>query len=106
MVLFLFFWLAFAIVVAVAASNKGREPFGWFFLALLLSPLLAGLFLLVSSDLKKEKEAQLKSEAEIAGSKACPRCAERVKAAALVCRFCNHEFAPAGASAAGTLPTS
>ena len=27
--------------------------------------------------------------------KVCPRCAEKVKAAALVCRFCGHKFAPA-----------
>ena len=24
----------------------------------------------------------------------CPQCAERIKAAALVCRFCGHKFAP------------
>jgi hypothetical protein len=29
----------------------------------------------------------------LATTKACPRCAEDVKAAALVCRFCQHEFA-------------
>lgn len=27
--------------------------------------------------------------------KICPKCAEQVKAAALVCRFCGHEFTPA-----------
>ena len=27
-----------------------------------------------------------------AAEKVCPKCAEQVKAAALVCRFCGHDF--------------
>jgi ribosomal protein L40E len=83
-------WCGFAIVVGVFASNKGRSGFGWFLLALLLSPLLAGLFLLAASDLKKEAAAKT----ELNESKVCPRCAERVKNAALVCRFCGYDFGP------------
>jgi hypothetical protein len=30
-----------------------------------------------------------------AGEKTCPKCAEQVKAAAQVCRFCGHSFLPA-----------
>jgi hypothetical protein len=92
MVLLLFFWLGFAAVVAVAASNRGHSGAGWFFLALLISPLLAGLFLLASRDLRVEALLRA-SNASDGASKVCPRCAERVKLAAFVCRFCEHEFA-------------
>ena len=32
------------------------------------------------------------SELEMPSEKTCPRCAEQVKNAAVVCRFCGHEF--------------
>jgi hypothetical protein len=35
-------WIAFAVVVGVVASMRGRVGFGWFLLALVISPLIVG----------------------------------------------------------------
>jgi hypothetical protein len=40
------FWIGFAIVVGVGANTRGRNGPGWGLLAVLISPLLAGLLLL------------------------------------------------------------
>lgn len=37
------------------------------------------------------------------GTKVCPQCAEEVKAAARICRFCRHEFTGAGDLMSGTV---
>ena len=42
------------------------------------------------------------AERREAESKACPRCAERIKAAALVCRHCGHAFEQASAQGQAT----
>jgi len=39
--------------------------------------------------------APLDEQAPSAATKICPKCAEEVKAAATVCRYCHHEFAQA-----------
>jgi hypothetical protein len=41
-----FFYFGFACVCGVLANTRGRNGFGWFVLALLMSPILAGAFLL------------------------------------------------------------
>jgi hypothetical protein len=42
-----FFWIAFSVVVGVAANARGRDGVGWFLLALFISPLIALLLVLV-----------------------------------------------------------
>lgn len=43
---FLFFWLGLSLIIGIGAGSLGRAGLGWFFLAVLISPLLAGLLLL------------------------------------------------------------
>src|SRR6266481_4814972 len=42
-----FFWFCFSIVVAVAANARGREGVLWFFISVIISPLIALLLVLV-----------------------------------------------------------
>lgn len=76
----------------------GSYGCGSFILALLLCFVLIGFIVFVYMLLVKPNgvlsvtyEYQEPAEAE----KTCPRCAEKVKAAALACRFCGYEFEPA-----------
>ncbi|MEM6477830.1 MAG: hypothetical protein AAF647_02165 [Pseudomonadota bacterium] len=43
MFLFLFIWLAFAVITALAASSRGRSGIGWFGLGLIF-----GIFALIA----------------------------------------------------------
>ena len=48
-------WVVLAFLVAVAARWRGRNFAGWFFAAVLFSPLLAMLTLLILRDLRHEQ---------------------------------------------------
>ncbi|EGQ8472851.1 SHOCT domain-containing protein [Vibrio alginolyticus] len=52
----IFFWFFLAIAVGFLASNYNRSGFLWFLLACIVSPLIAGIFLLI---LGKNKEAEI-----------------------------------------------
>lgn len=88
----LLFWIIFAVVVGIAASNRGRSGFGWFLLSILLSPLLGLILVLVLPDQKKQQAAH----SDAAGRRPCPRCGEQIMRSAVVCRFCDADLAPIG----------
>jgi hypothetical protein len=83
----LVFWCGFAAAVGILAGNKGRNGFGWFVLALIISPLLAGILALAVSDLASEKSQRT-------GYVECPHCAEMVKAKARICPHCRLDLIP------------
>jgi hypothetical protein len=49
-------WIIFSFCVAILADKRGRSGGGFFFLAILLSPLVAGVIILCMDDLRAAKE--------------------------------------------------
>jgi hypothetical protein len=57
------FWIGFCGLVSYFANKKGRNTVGWFILAFIFSPLLAGIALAMTKDLKVEEDlSQVRAE--------------------------------------------
>jgi hypothetical protein len=94
-----FLWLLLALAVAVLASHRGRSGIGWFFLSLIVSPLLGFLFVHFAMRLEQPATTPYVGcgpalEPHPADLRACPHCAERIRTIAKLCRHCGSVVEP------------
>lgn len=89
-----FGWLVFAVVIGVIASSRGRSGFGWFLIALLLSPLIGLILVLVfprlGSPINPETGLPITPETHVR----CPDCRELVRHDARKCKHCGTALIP------------
>lgn len=81
-----------------AAYKRGRSAFSFIMLALLLTPLLSYLILLIAGSDRQSEDLRAGRLVR------CPSCAELVQAAARVCRFCSREIGASAPPAAHANP--
>ncbi len=95
-------YFVFSVVVGAVASGRGRSGFGWFLLALIISPIISIIIVLIlpsalPGDIQRQ---QVQAEPQ----KRCPYCAELINAQAIKCRHCGSSIALGGEAQGETDP--
>jgi hypothetical protein len=86
----------------------GHWSAGQFIVALLLCLIIIGILVFIYMLVVKPEgtlTVTYERRAALAQEKTCPRCAEQIKAAALVCHYCGYEFGEPAVTARGTKST-
>lgn len=84
-------WFTFAVICGVAASSRGRSGFGYFLLAMIITPLLC--FLLIIA-IGKTKQAENQNAPTPETHVKCPDCRELVLRDANKCKHCGCTLIP------------
>jgi hypothetical protein len=87
--------IAFAVVTALAAKSRGRDPLTWSLVGFFFGVFGLIAVLVMKPDELEDAEWHSRSVAtstDTASTKKCPDCAEEIKLEAKVCRFCGKRF--------------
>ena len=88
---FLLVWIIMGVIVAMIAKSKGKLAAPWFLYGALIWPIALVHALLIKPETGTIMAPSVAGQSD---DRPCPHCAEMIKKAAKVCRFCNRDVVP------------